>query len=234
VSAADDSWWQRLLKAVQVYFRECYSLRFYWWFYLGTAFYTVGLLCLLTFRIFFARDVGVELEEFGKVESVVFVMGVILYWPLGWLADKIHSLRLIIIAIAMTSVIVFLSSVTIHHAHSYWVYTLLWAAAWIAYSASNAPLFPQILPKDQFGQFASAQAIFNSLATMVASYVGGLFLDYVGSISRANQYRAIYWWAGAFSTLSLICMLMLYRSWCALGGDKSYIAPTIPAPIKVN
>jgi MFS family permease len=220
-------WMQRLTAAVCTYVRECYSLPYYWWFYLGTALYTVADVCILTFRIFFAKELGMTLAELGKLLGAVSVVGVVLYWPLGWLADKIHSLRLNIIAVALTLLVVFPSSWMIHDKRAFWVLTLAWSVAWTAYKASNAPMFPQLLPKELFGQFASAQVIFGSIAIMIANYLGGLFLDYVGRFQRALQYRAIYWWASFFSASSLAFMFLVYRGWKHYGGMKHYTAPVV-------
>ena len=223
--AAEAPVFKRLSTAVRTYLFECFSLPYYWWFYLGTALYAMGLACLLGFRIFFAFHLALNLAEVGKVMAAVFVVRILFSWPLGWLSDKLHSIRLNLLAVAFTLVVMLMSGWFIHGRISFWVWTLVWALAWTAYTSSNNPLYPQLLPKRQFGQFASAASIFNALGMMAAGYGGGVFLDWVGRIRHADEYRAIYWWGAFFTALSLIFLWLVYRGWQRYGGRQHYAAP---------
>ena len=91
--------------------------------------------------------------------------------------------------------------------------------------ASANPMYPQVLPKDQFGQFASAQALIRAAAVMLAGYVGGEFLDRMKHAFPGHQYRYIYFWYAGCSAVALVCMLLFYRGWKRYGGSKNYKAP---------
>jgi maltose/moltooligosaccharide transporter len=213
--------------AVTTYIRECYSLPYYWWYFIGTALYVVANSCILTFRVFFAKELGLTLDELGKILAWGMGAGMVLYLPLGWVADKIHALRLNVIAVAIMFLIVFASIWAIHDRYTFWIFTFLWCIGDTVYRASNAPMDPLILPKAQFGQFASASAIPRAFAIMAASYAGGWFIDVLGKHVPDHQYRAIYHWASFFTAISFLFMLLVYRQWNQYGGMRCYVAPMV-------
>ncbi len=218
----------RVIKGIQTYVRECFSIPFYWWLYLASACYTMATVPFITFRLLLAKDLGMDLGQAGDLVSWIFVGGVVLYLPLGWLADKVHPLRLNFIGVMLTFIVLTLSSLLVHSPASFWLFTLLWAVAWLCFTASGPAMVFLLLPRERFGQFGSAIAISGSIAGALANYGGGRFVDWLGAIHVAGSpYRGVFWWGAAFSGMSLVCMVMLYRGWLARGGRKHFVAPKI-------
>jgi hypothetical protein len=92
-------------------------------------------------------------------------------------------------------------------------------AGYMMQGAACIPTFVAILPKSRYGQFCSAQAIFNSVLLIVANWGGGLFIDLTGN------YRNLYLWDAFFTTLALLAMIVVWIGWKKFGGIKNYIAP---------
>jgi MFS family permease len=209
--------------AIKTYFLECFSIPYYVWFFLGTTFYTVGMITTQLFSVFFAESLGMSLDGFGKVMSWVSLLALLLSLPMGYLSDRIHPLRMGVISTAASVALAVVSFFLIRGPQSFLWLTLIMALATIAYGAANLPMYAVLLPKDRYGQFCSAQAMINALAMILANYLAGGFIDLTGN------YRYIYAWYAAFTFLSLICMLPVYAGWKRYGGDAAYVPPS-PAP----
>jgi MFS family permease len=214
-----------MVAGFKTFVAQCFSMQFYWWFYGAYGLMVVGNALTVTFRVFFAREkLGMTLFEIGRVDGIGLLLGTILAYPLGWVADKFHAIRLYIVAVVLMGIVCAGSVAGIHDKTSYWIFTLLWGVANITFSAANAPLFPQILPKAQFGQFAGATSLVTALMSALLSLIGGQMLDWSG-----HSYRLIYVWNSAFSVAALLCTLMLYRQWLKHGGPEAYVAPVASA-----
>jgi MFS family permease len=204
---------------VRVFVRECFFTPFYWPLYLAYSLSIAGSSAILLFRILFAKDLGITLDEYGKVLSWGSIISLVLFYPFGWLADRIHPMRLALIAGVMTVIVGLGSALDIHSRWTFFVWTTLgMIAAAVAISASG-PLLPAILPKAQFGQFTAAVSLTQSVSVIASNYLVGVYVDRMGS------YRVIYWWSVLFTAISLVSWLVLYRNWIRLGGRKSFVAP---------
>jgi MFS family permease len=224
--APADGIFVRFGKAVQTYLRECFCIRFYWWLYLASSFYTIATTALITFRLLLAKDLGMDLEQAGSLLSWVFLAGVVLYVPLGWLADKLHPIRLNIIGVGLTFAVLAISALLVRTPATFSALTMLWALAWLTYTASGPALTFVLLPRLRFGQFGSAVAITNSLAAAIANYAGGRFIDWMGARYQGQSaYLGIYFWGAIFTGLSFVFMALLYREWARLGGRKHFTPP---------
>jgi MFS family permease len=208
------------ISAIKTYFIECFSIPYYVWFFLGTTFYTVGMITTNIFSVFFAQKLGMTLDDFGKVMSWVSLLALVLSLPAGYLSDKIHPLRMGVIATAASVLLAAVSFFVVRGPDSFLWFTIIMALATIAYGAANLPMYAALLPKDRYGQFCSAQAMINALAMILANYLAGWFIDATGN------YRYIYAWYAVFMLLSLGCMLPVYVGWKRYGGDEAYVPPS--------
>lgn len=209
-----------LIANIKLYFRECFSIPFYLWFFLGTALNSTSTVCRGLFGIFFAQqNIGLSLEDYGKINGYIALLIMGLSYPLGWLADRLHPLRVYISAVVLVIITnIFSYFYTVDYT-SYVITSILLALVYAIQGASTLPMFALLLPKDRYGQFCSAQAIFNALLLVVANWGGGLFIDLTG------DYRNLYIWDIIFTTFALIVMFQVYRGWIRHGGKQNYVAP---------
>ena len=86
------------------------------------------------------------------------------------------------------------------------------------YHASTMPLYVEILPKDRYGQFCSAQALFRATMMFVCNAIAGVAVNFFG-------YRFLFVWDAVFTIGALAATVMLYRAWLRHGGPGNYVAP---------
>jgi maltose/moltooligosaccharide transporter len=209
---------------VKIYVTECYSHPYYLCFYLSASIFTLSERSFRLFRIFFAQEVGMSVADFGKVMAATSVVSFFLYMPFGYLADKIHPMRMQLVTMALLPLVSIVSFFTIHSATTFTVWFMVWWVIFTAHAAANGPLFPLLLPNDKFGQFASAQAIMGAFAIMISSYFGGKLLDRIG------DYRYVYAWNATFALVALFFAVQVYRGWRKFGGPDHYVPPLSEEP----
>jgi MFS family permease len=208
-----------LVGNVKIYFRECFTTRFYIWFYLSSAAFMVAWVSIRSFQILFAKSLGMSLGDYGRVMAWTMLLGAALSLPLGWICDRIKPLRLLILSATVMPVVAALNFLFIHGPASFLIGTLGLYTATYLYGSANGPLFPALLPPSKFGQFCSAASIFTAGFSTLAGLLAGFFLDWAGN------YQYIYAWFGFFSILLLLTCVPLYRGWIRYGGPDKYAAP---------
>lgn len=213
---------RRWLAGLKTFVRDCYSHPFYWPLYIGYALGLVGGSGVSIFRSLFAtEELGMSWDELGRAMSWGLIIGLVMYYPLGWLADRIHPMRLILIGIVATLLVYIGSAINIRSADTFIFWTLLnFASQAIAVSA-NAPLYPRIFPKSHFGQFSAAISLLSSGAVMLGNYAVGRLID----SSATCSYMVMYWWSVGFTVPSLLCYLIFYRNWKRRGGARNFVPP---------
>lgn len=205
---------------IKLYVRECFSIPFYLWFFIGTALNAASTVCRGLFGIFFAQEnIGLDLADYGKISGYIALFMMVLIYPLGWLADRLHPLRVYMSAVVLVIITNIFSYFLTVDRTSFIVTATLMALVYGIQGASTLPMFALLLPKDRYGQFCSAQAVFQALLLVVANWGGGLFIDWTG------DFRNLYVWDIIFTTLALIAMIQVYRGWIRHGGMKNYVAP---------
>ncbi|MEN8255491.1 MAG: MFS transporter [Verrucomicrobiota bacterium] len=205
---------------VKLYFRECFSLSYYRWFFLGTAINAVSVICRTMFNVFFAREnLGMDMAAYGKALSWGVLTGLVLVLPLGMAVDRFRPIRVHLFGTALVVVVNALGFFMIQSETSFIVFTVLLGVVYVLQQVSNVPMYVELLPKERFGQFCSAQAMVQSVILIAANYGGGLFMDWTG------DYRYIYVWDFMWTTLALVALVIVFRGWKKYGGTKDYVAP---------
>jgi maltose/moltooligosaccharide transporter len=208
-----------LFGLIKTYFKECFRNPYYINFFAGTTLCSVAY-CTRVFFIFLYRDqLGMTLDQVGKVNAWVTVASFILLFPAGFISDKIHPLRASLIGYAGMVVTSLLCFLFIHSRATMLICLLLNTLPETLCSVAGFPMYAALLPKDRYGQFCSAQAMLNSAGLIVGSALAGVFMTWV------KDYQYTYMWRSAFLFLSLIPMLLVYRGWKKYGGRKNYVAP---------
>jgi MFS family permease len=90
----------------------------------------------------------------------------------------------------------------------------------VCYNTGVSALGQMLFPKDRFAQYAAAAAFMASLASIVASPLVGLLLDWLG-----RDYRYTFGLSCLLAVVALWLGLVMYRRFRALGGPDHYVAP---------
>ena len=211
---------KNVIKSIKVYLNECFGHFIYILIFLSSAIFMFAVVSVNTFTVFFPRDtLGLSLDEIGKIQSWCSLLAVCLLLPIGHLSDKFHPLRTYILGIMFYVIGMMFSFFIIHDKITYFVCTLITTSLFLFFVVSNVPMFIALVPKEKYGQFSSANAIFVSVGIILGSFLAGKFFDLVGS------YRFQYIWIAFFGFVSVIPMLFVYREWSRRGGVNGYIPP---------
>jgi len=91
--------------------------------------------------------------------------------------------------------------------------------------AAELPMYMRLLPRDRYGQFASANAMVRAFAKIFLSVAIGAFLGSLAARYGERRYNFIAAWQLFFQILAVVFLLLLYRQWKSHGGSKNYIPP---------
>ena len=195
-----------LTAAMRSYFKDCFTQPYYLW---GIAFFALGNLAFVpvnTFSISAAKSYGVTMERYGQYYVVMFVSSFILAYPLGWLADRFHPLRVGVAAVATSAFAGFASFLLLKNASTFGMSLLAHGVISGCFYTGTASLCQVIFPRLKFAQFTAAAAMVNSLCQVLLGPVFGWFLDLTG-----NQYRYAFLTGCCISLATLFSGLVLLR-----------------------
>lgn len=224
-----------LIASIRTYAVECFTHRFYWDFFLANASWTlVG--AASAFGVLFSLSMGLTTTQLGYIAGTAQLVSMFILYPAGMLTDRLHPLRVVLIVVgiyiplyAVPLCYLFFDPapstvLTIAIAHA--AITLPVAAMW---NTAELPLFMKLLPRERYGQFASANALVRSAAMIVGGLVAGGLIDLMRAVHGGSDfaYRYIPLWQVSFFTLSLVFYYRVYRQWKARGGDAGYTPPTV-------
>ncbi len=209
----------------RTYFRECYSLSFYRWFFLAMACNDASMVCRTMFNVLFAKNsIGLSPEQYGDIMATNQVVVLCALPVMGILVDRLHPLRTYIAGAMLIIGMNFFGFFFVRDYTTFYVVAVLLALVYVVQTASKLPLFVALLPQDKYGQFCSANAIAVSIFLIAANYGGGLFMDLFG-------YRFLFIWDMAFTSLGLLALFKVYAGWKKFGGREDYTAPVVaPQP----
>ena len=215
------------LGAIRGYFRECFRHRFYLTFYLVTVFSWASL-APLAFVVFFgtqagrpdyAATLGLTLQEFGEVKGWTFLIQIPIYFVTGWFVDRYHPLRVALLGMMLTSVSYFCCFGFIRSSSSLLLWWCVNQAGFAVFMGASATMAPRLFPKDRYGQFVSANAIFGITSLIIAPPLVGLLLEVI------RDYRYVFIFSGLCTAIAFVACVALFRQWQGYGGDRSYAPP---------
>lgn len=208
-----------LIGSIRLYFQECFTHSYYVWFFVGTALFSVST-AAFQFRVFFFREnLQLSLDAIGKLNSWPGLLSLLLVYPAGWLSDKIKPIRMVMLSTLLLIVAYLASFFLIRNESSALFWLLVMAIPGTMVGVSSLPMYAELLPRAQYGQFCSAQALLNALFMFSGNWFCGKFLDWV------HDYRQTFMWSMVFSVLSFLAMLKVYFGWKKHGGPDTYEAP---------
>jgi MFS family permease len=202
-----------LLAAVKTYFRECFTIRLFLYFFAFMALMQASW-AVNPFYNLFLLSLGISMEQIGHYNAWLYVPGIVLLYPAGIVTDRIGPQR---------GYLLILPCYLVYGVVSFFFLRDFTSWIWIAifYLPLNAmrgvvegTIAYSTLPRQRFGQFASANALITSLIAAVAGVAAGAFMDvFKRSYGGDNYYRLIFVWNLVFWTLAAGMLVLLYREW---------------------
>ena len=212
--------WRRFLAATRTYVRECFSHSYYRWFFVSIALTNMAFQPINLFYVLYARSIGMDTGTMGKFFTLQLFLSLLQAYPLGWLADRFHPIRVTMAALVLYVIVTLTTFLFVRGVNPLGYAQVICGTIAGCWMTATSPLGPMLLPRAKFATFASAMGVVTSIGLMVVSLLCGRLLDVMN-----HDYRYIYLWASIFTALSLLATIVVYRKFQALGGTRSYVAP---------
>lgn len=209
-----------LAAATRTYVREALTLPYYRWIFAALALGYMAIMPFNLYVVYYAQSLGVTMAALGKYISLMLLISLLQSYPVGWLLDRFHPLRVTLVAAAcfvMVNVAVFFAGPGQAAFGAIVIISGVMAGFW---ATAFAPLGTMLFPREKFGVFYSVQLIAAALGQMLVAPLCGWSLD-----RMAHDYRIIFLWAGGLGALAVGAYVMVYRRFLAYGGVKGYVAP---------
>ncbi len=225
-----------VVAAITTFVVECHALRHYWYIWLwimmggfaGAA---------VTFTVLFYTGIGLDLEQIGYVNGANNIAVGVLILGSGWLADRFHPLRVVMLGSLLNVGLVLPLSLI-------WLVwrpgpeTAFWAAMGMSIGLAapiaamlgvwDPPGLMRLFPRSNYGQFCSNHAIWRNLGGILGGVLAGVLLDAMTpSLGKDRVYLLIPLWQILFGIPAIALLYLLYRSWKRHGGDEAYVAPVV-------
>jgi MFS family permease len=206
--------------AVKTYFQECFSDTYYRWTFCALAVAGMATGPVNLFSVFFAKSVHMDLTLYGNCLALTYCVSLVLAYPLGWLADKCHPLRLAIGVLVLYAIVGLWGGFFARDSQTFAIALVAHGVVAGIWMTATASLNMRLLPKAEFAQFASAAGIVSSLMWMTLAPVSGLLLDHFH-----HDYRYTFFMGFGLSIIGLLGCLVVHGKFMALGGPRNYVAP---------
>ncbi len=198
-------WWPvRIAGAVKTYVRECFMSSYYWMMFLWTTFF-YGSTCGGQLLLIFCRDdLGIPLTEQGRIGAGLSVLA-FLNIPLGILVDKIGGFRITIWATAAGALLFFPWFFMLNNIPTLIAYYVINLVLGVLLGVAKNKVQVEVFDREKFGQLASAQALFSSVAAVLFNVLIAYCFDFFGSI------RIFFIWRSVMMVFALFFCCVLFR-----------------------
>ncbi len=209
-----------LIPAVKLYAQECFSKPYYLWVFGSMALAQLSFGPVNLFSVYAAESFGLSLTAYGDLIFKTYLCSLLLAYPLGWLADRIHPIRMGLAALTIYAVVMLIGYFGITSPTSFGYVFLAHGVLSGCYFTGAAALSQMLFPKLKFAQFFSAYGLLLATGNFVLGPSLGRLLDKLG-----HDYRYTFAAGGLLAALALWSGFVVYRRFMALGGPKGYVAP---------
>ena len=205
---------------VAEYFRDCFGNPYYRWVFLAITVSSLAFLPINLFNIFFAKSVKMDMYRYGNLIALSYVFSLVQAFPVGWLADRFHPLRVSMVAVVLHAGGAIYGGLYGTNPRSFGVAFVVCVVFSGTYWTATAAIGQVLLPRAKFAQYASALQITLSVGSMILSPLLGVMLDLLH-----HQYRYTYLLSFGLDGIGLILLMILFQKFRAYGGPNNYVAP---------
>lgn len=219
-AASDLTRGQRLVAATKTYFKDGYSHSYYLWFFAATILPGMAGVPTNLYGIYYAMSLGMSRPAYFHSVSYSLFISFALAFPLGYLADRFHPLRMTILGLGLNMLAMFLTGLYATDAGTY-AYAIIINSVLAGFNYTvSASISQRLLPRNKFSQIGSAGGTIGCLIGIVFAPAVGMLLDYTH-----HNYHYIFFMAYVLTALAFVTNLILHSKFMALGGPEHYVAP---------
>ncbi len=227
-----------LWRAGRVFVAESFSAPIYWWTYLARMMIYAAI-TVQAFLVFFPqRELGLSLDQIGKLTSWASFVWLPFAFPLGWALDRWGPFRTISVCLVGYMLALAASFLWVTGETSFFVSSLFTGSIFPMLMLCQTMMAQRVFHPQRMGQLSAANSIVQSLviAVVVGPATGWLFDALKGFELRlavplaadpvvVGPYRFVFVLLLVLAAISLFATHMARRHWNQLGGDQSYKPP---------
>ncbi len=173
-----------------------------WFFVLLFAAVGMGVICVLPVNINgynAMAQFNVDRGSYGRAIALTYCISILLAWPLGWLADRIHPMRIGLVTLALYAVGMLLAWMFVSGRESYLFWLVVHGVLAGVFLTGTASLLPLVLPRERFSELAAFSASLTAILAIVLATGTGLAVSWSG-----NDFRLIFLVAGLAAALAVL------------------------------
>jgi MFS family permease len=202
------------------YFKECFDRPYYCWFHAMWGLSWLAFIPINTYSLFYSVDLNMSNKVYGYCIAISYLISVVLAYPLGILADRVHPIRAGIAMMGLFTGAAFFAGAFVHEAKAFGIALVVFTVTSGAWMTTTASIAQRLLPKNKFGQLYSAAIMIQSALIVAVPPLIGVFLDF-----HHHDYRYVFHITGGIGIAALFCSVMVYVHFMRMGGPKSFVAP---------
>jgi MFS family permease len=211
---------QRFAMNIKSYLRDCFREPFYRCVYVSLAFGYMAAVPPSLFSVLYAHSLGMSMADFGKYGAIQLCVSLLQAYPVGWLVDRFHAMRVMLVAQVLVIVSTAAAFWWVRDASQFGIAIVVAGTLAGFYGNAIAALPAQLFPKEKFATYDSARQVSIALGGIIISPIGGLALDFLG-----HDYRFMYLFASMLALVAFGASVLAYRRFRFLGGPRAYVAP---------
>ncbi|HEX8603916.1 MAG TPA: MFS transporter [Pseudoduganella sp.] len=179
-----------------------HGMRRWWRLFAAVAVGAVAVLPININALNACARFGADAGDFGRAIALTYAISALLAWPMGWLADRFHPLRVGTAVLAAYAVCMLVAWQLVAGRSSFLAALVVHGVLAGCFLTGTVSLLPAVLPRAHFSQLAALSASVTAMLVVVSTVGLGALLDATG-----RDYRLLYP-AGA---LAAGCGVLLWR-----------------------
>ena len=228
---------KRVLAEMKTYVRQCLCHRLYVYYFAMGMFMTLSN-AIIIFNLYLNLSLGISMKQFAMMATGIQFMLLIMNYPAGALADRFHPIRVwvwmlscLLVIVPLNFIWVFTNFTPDQAFHVMIALTAIDLPFSVLLGAVGLPLMMRLLPREQFGQFCSFNALAGALMNILGSLSVAWFMTSMRDLfpdaiwGKDFCYRLIPAWRYPFLLVTMVFLLLLYREWKRQGGERRYSPP---------
>jgi MFS family permease len=207
-------------KAVRTYFRDGFGNPYYLTYFAASIMASQTVVPFNVYSVFFSQSLHISRTTYGECLAATYVISFVLSYPLGWLADRYHPLRVTIFGQAVYAAVMLYGYLFVQDTGTFILALIAHGVASGSLWTIGSSISQRLLPRAKFAEIGSAGGILQNIAGIATAPAIGWMLD-----RTHGEYRLTFLAGFVLTLLSIAAFLVLYRKFVALGGPNRYVAP---------
>jgi MFS family permease len=173
-----------------------------WFFILLFTAVGMAIICVLPVNINgynAMAQFNVDRSSYGQAIAFTYCISILLAWPLGWLADRVHPMRIGLVTLALYAIGMLLAWMFVSSRESYLFWLVVHGVLAGVFLTGTASLLPLVLPRERFSELAAFSASVTAILAMLLAAGTGLVLSWSG-----KDFRLIFLVSGLTATFAVV------------------------------